>query len=235
MIRHLRRALLPACLLFASAFAQALPYPDETQFRGAIAESASMLKAENIGWEVLDAQKEGLKRPLLSAGLSLKDRVCLIFFNTQPVADMQSFFDAMQPQDLRLWLNVLVVHETAHCVEQRDAYLNKQFGKVLPPGYPHEGMNVQGYLSVVRSGAVEAWGEAFADIAAVLYLKEAEPQRWVELANQLLALRAERAKLDPEHDTSPWLRKFIAEQPSMTPGQSIYERAFQLRRLYRPE
>ena len=234
-MRLFRRALWPACLLFACANVQALPYPDEAQFRSAIAESTPLLKAENIGVEILDARKEGLKRPLLAAGLSLKDRVCLIFFNTEPVADMQRFFDAMQPGDVRLWLNVLAVHETAHCVEQRDAYLNKQFDKVLPPGYPYEGMNVQGYLSVVRSGAVEAWGEAFADIAALLYLQQQEPERWRQLAAQLLALRGERAKLDPEHDTSPWLRKFIAGQPSMAPGQTIYERAFQLRRLYRPE
>lgn len=233
-MRVLRRAFWPACLLFASVSAQALPYPDEARFRTAIAASAPLLKAENIGMEILDARKEGLKRPLLAAGLSLKDRVCLIFFNTEPVADMQTFFDAMQPEDMRLWLDVLAVHETAHCVEQRDAYLNKQFDKVLPPGYPHEGMNVQGYLSVVKSGAVEAWGEAFADIAALLYMQQREPDRWPELAAQLLQLRGERAKLDPEHDTSPWLRKFIARPPAPAPGQSLYERAFQLRRLYRP-
>ena len=102
-----RRAIWPACLLLACASAQALPYPDEVQFRSAIAAAAPLLKAENIGLEILDARKEGLKRPLLAAGLSLKDRVCLIFFNTEPVGDMQKFFNTLQPEDLSLWLNVL--------------------------------------------------------------------------------------------------------------------------------
>ena len=34
-------------------------------------------------------------------------------------------------------------------------------------------MNIQGYVSVVKSGALEAWGEALADISSLLYLKQA--------------------------------------------------------------
>jgi hypothetical protein len=231
---RIRRAIWSACLMLTCAAAHALPYPDEAQFREAVTVADSYLKSQNIPMELLDARKERVSRPLMSAGLSLRDGVCLIFFNPEPVADVQPFFDAMPSGDFAVLMRALAVHESAHCVEQRDAYLNKEFDKVLPPTIPRDGMNVQGYLSVVRSGAVEAWGEAFADLAALLYLKQQEPDRWVDLARQLLVLRIERAKLDPEHDTSPWISRFIAEQPSPVAGQSIYERAFELRRLYRP-
>jgi hypothetical protein len=232
--RCFHRAVWSACLLLACASAQALPYPDESQFRTAASTAERILKTESIPMELLDARKERVSRPLMSAGLSLRDGVCLIFFNVDPVADVQPFFDGMQTQDFPILMRALAVHESAHCVEQRDAYLNKEFDKVLPPTIPREGMNVQGYLSVVRSGAVEAWGEAFADLAALLYIKQEEPERWVDLAKQLLTLRIERAKLDPEHDTSPWIQRFIEERPSAVAGQTIFDRAFELRRLYRP-
>jgi len=38
---------------------------------------------------------------------------------------------------------------------------------------PRENITVQGYLAVVKSGSVETWAEALADIVSVLYFKEA--------------------------------------------------------------
>ncbi len=43
-------------------------------------------------------------------------------------------------------------------------------------------MTVQGYMGALKSGTLQTWGEALADIASVLYLKQATPDHWRKLA-----------------------------------------------------
>ena len=219
----------------AAPQAAAVPYPTEPQFRSAIADAAVVARAENLRLEILDAHREGITRPLMSAGLSLGDGVCVVFYNTTPLAELQVFFESVHPADLPVWLDALAVHEVAHCIEQREAYVNKRFVKVLPPGMKLDDQTTQGYLSIVKSGAVGAWGEAFADIVAVLYLKQALPDHWRGYAAQLADMRAERGRTDPEHNTAPWLRAVIAAGAQPAPGQSLYEAAFEMRTRFRPD
>jgi hypothetical protein len=87
----------------------------------------------------------------------------------------------------------------------------------------------------VQSGAVEKWGEALADIAALLYFKQAVPGEWQRFANDLATMRERLAKKYPQHDTASWLRKIIAADTDQGADQSIFEAAFQLRRQYRPD
>jgi hypothetical protein len=94
--------------------------------------------------------------------------------------------------------------------------------------------SIQGYLSVVKSGALVTWGEALADIASVIYLKRAVPGQWVRLSNGIAAMRHDLAWKWPEHDTSAWLHKIIAADIGEAANQSLFETAFQLRRRYRP-
>ena len=95
-------------------------------------------------------------------------------------------------------------------------------------------MTVQGYLSAVKSGALETWGEALADITSVLYLKQAVPDRWAQFANGLAAMRHDLARKWPAHDTSAWLYPIIAADIDKAADQSLFEAAFRLRRQYRP-
>lgn len=225
-----------ALLVFLGAFnAPAAPYPTEPQLRSAIAEAATLVKSEGLEVEILDAQKEGIARPLMAAGLSLSDRVCLVFFNTRPTAALSHFFESVQEKDLPVWLNAIAVHEVMHCIEQREAYIHRRFEKVLPPGFTRETVTLQGYTSVVKSGAVEIWGEALADIAAVLYFRQAVPAQWRRFANGLAGMRDDLARIHPVHNTGKWLHKMIAADADKAPNQNLFEAAFQLRRQFRPE
>lgn len=228
-----RRLLAAAALLFCSCLSAA-PYPNEEQLRSAIDAGGGVLKSQGIPLEMLDAQKEGLKLSLLAAGLNLNTGTCLVFYNTKPAEGLNQFFAGLEEKDLPIWLNAIAVHEATHCVEQREAYLRQHFDKVLPPQFEHHDMTVQGYLSVVKSGAVETWGEALADIASLLYLKEAVPERWTYFAQGIVALRHDLSARWPEHDTSGWLRQVIARNPVREPGQDVFEAAFQLRREFQP-
>jgi hypothetical protein len=185
--------------------------------------------------EVLDAQKEGVRFSLMAAGLSLVDGVCLVFYNTRPEPALDRFFAAMDESDLAVWLTAFAVHEIAHCAEQREAYIRGRFDKVLPPVLARDDLTLQGYLSVVRSGDVEAWGEALADIASVLYFRHAVPERWTQFAQRLAAMRRDLAARWPAHDTSAWLQRIVADDVDAFAHPSLFENAFRLRRLYRPD
>jgi hypothetical protein len=83
-------------------------------------------------------------------------------------------------------------------------------------------------------GAVQTWGEALADIASLLYLKRAAPERWSYFAEGIAAMRHDLAGKWPEHDTSAWLHRVIAANAAAAPGQSVFEAAFELRRRFKP-
>jgi hypothetical protein len=226
---------MAALALLASSAAAAAPYPTEGQLRSAIDAGAGILKSQGIELEVVDAQKEGLNLSLLAAGLNINTGTCLVFYNTKPADALGSFFAGLEEEDMPVWLSAIAVHEATHCVEQREAYLRQRFEKVLPPQFEHAGMTVQGYLSVVKGGHLETWGEALADIASVLYLKEAVPDRWAYFADGIATLRHDLSIRWPEHDTSGWLRRIIAHNPVRDPSQDLFETAFRLRREFQPK
>lgn len=212
----------------------AATYPNEAQFRRAIAEVAPVAAAESLVLEALDAQKENLKRPFMASGLSLINGNCMVFYNTQPFADLKEFFDTMPEADLPLWLRVMAVHEITHCVEQREAFVHRRFARALPPGHIVKGMTVKGYLSDVKTREVGLWQEALADISAVLYLQQAEPTRWKRYAEELAALRAELAPRHPAHVTTGWIEQMLEREPVVRKGESVFERAFVLRMELNP-
>lgn len=231
----------PACRRVIAAFAMlgclsasAAPYPDDNQLRAAIGAGIGLLAGEGMTLEMLDAQQEGLALPLFAAGLDLSSGICVVFYNSRPEASLRQFFGTLDEKDMSVWLSAIAVHEATHCVEQREAYLRQHFDKVLPKEIRHDNMTVQGYLSVVKSGVVETWGEALADIASLLYLKQAVPERWTYFAEGIAAMRHDLAGRWPEHDTSAWLRGIIAANAEAAPNQSIFEAAFQLRRQFKP-
>jgi hypothetical protein len=229
------RHSIAAIALLCCANALAVPYPTADQFRTAIEDVAGLAKSEGLEVEILDAQVEGVTQNLMAAGLSLTSGVCMVFYNTVPLKQLSPFFNSVQEQDLSIWLHIFAVHELTHCFEQREAYIRKHFDKVLPPGVQLRETSIQGYLSEVKSGAVEKWGEALADIAAVLYLKQAVPGRWEHFANGLADMRSELSGAFPSHDTTTWLRRVIAADVEKPEGQSVFEAAFKLRTQYRPE
>ena len=108
-------------------------------------------------------------------------------------------------------------------------------GVVLPPGYERDKITIQSYLAVVKSGAVEMWGEALADLAALLYLRQAVPDRWQYFANELAGMRERFAEKYPAHNTGPWLRKAIAADAKVATNQNLFEAAFALRRRFEAE
>lgn len=210
-------------------------YPTESQFRQALDDVGRLVHAEGLALEVLDAQQEGLTRPLLSAGLNIGTNTCVVFFNTRQEDSLTQFFADTSEPDMPLLLRAMSVHELTHCVEQREAYVRHRFDKVLPDGYKQESMTVQGYFSVVKSGAVETWGEALADISSLLYLKQTEPKQWLDLARRISSMRHELAHKWPLHDTSAWLDRFIEANPASGDGANLFEAAFQYRKQFRPD
>lgn len=214
--------------------ADAADYPTESQFRQALEEVAGVIRAEGMELRVQDAQKEGLTRPLLSAGLNIEANACLIFFNTRPEDGLTQFFASLDERDLSLILRAVSVHEMAHCVEQREAYVRQRFDKVLPDAYKPSDMTIHGYISVVQSGALETWGEALADISSLLYLKQTVPGRWRYLARRISAMRHELASKWPQHDTSAWLDRLIDANPDIGTNANVFDAAFKYRKQFRP-
>lgn len=225
---------LVALAILCCAHAFAAPYPTEEQLRTAIGVAAGLVKTEGLALEMQDAREAGVTLPLMAAGLNLTDGVCHVFYNPKPDDGVQRLFGGIQEKDLPLWLSAIAVHEVTHCIEQREVYLRQRFDKVLPPDFTREGMTVQGYLGVVKSGAVETWGEALADIASVLYVKQVAPDQWVNFAQGIMTMRRDLAGNWPSHDTSPWLKKLVAAHEDPPSQQSCFESAFQLRRQFRP-
>ena len=214
--------------------AQAAGYPTENQFRQALDDIEGLVGAQNMSLEVLDAQKNGLDLPLLSAGLNLDTNSCRVFFNTRPEGGLTQFFAGINDHDMPPLLRAMSVHEVTHCVEQREAYVHKNFDKVLPDAYKQDDMTIQGYLSVVKSGAVETWGEALADISSLLYLKQTVPGLWLELARRISAMRHTLAGKWPQHDTSVWLNRLISANPATPDNTSLFDTAFQYRKQFQP-
>ncbi len=225
-----------AFALLCCGYACAAPYPTEGQLRTAIENAAKLVKAEGLDLEMFDAQKVGVTQPLLGARLNLGNGACQVFYNAKPEDGLTQYFETIAANDLPLLLTAMAMHEAAHCIEQREAFVHKRFDKILPPGFRRESATVQGYLSTVKSGALNTWGEALADIASLLYLKQAAPDRWVELAQSVAGMRRDLARKWPAHDTSPWLYKMIAADAdtNASVNQSLFDTAFQLRRQYRP-
>jgi len=209
-------------------------YPTESQFRQALNDIAGLVRAEGMELKVLDAQEEGLASPLLAAGLNIGANTCVVFFNTRPEDGLTQFFAGFGEGDMPLLLRALSVHEVTHCVEQREAYVRQRFDKVLPDDYQQDDMTVEGYVSVIKSGAVETWGEALGDISSLLYLKQAMPDRWQGLARRISAMRHELAHKWPRHDTSAWLDRLIKANPDIGDGANLFDAAFQYRRQFRP-
>jgi len=234
-VRLLSQFVLAAFACICALAASAAPYPNEEQLRLAIENVQWVAEEEGLEVEILDAQKEGITRPLMAAGLSLTRGTCLVFYNTQPLDTLRQFFATFNEEDLAIWLDAIAVHEFTHCVEQRAAYVRKQFDKVLPPGYERDKITIQSYLAVVKSGAVEMWGEALADLAALLYLRQAVPDRWQYFANELAGMRERFAEKYPAHNTGPWLRKAIAADAKVATNQNLFEAAFALRRRFEAE
>lgn len=236
MLQSICRQALVALLLLCCGAALAAPYPTVDQLRAAIDIAARLAKTqEDLALEMQDAREAGVTLPLMAAGLDLTTSVCKIFYNPRPEERLKRFFEGIPEKDLPAWLGAIAVHEATHCVEQREVYIRRNFDMVLPPGFKHDGMTVQGYLGVVKSGAVEMWGEALADIASVLYLKQAVPDQWASFAQGITAMRRDLAGKWPSHDTSPWLNKLIAAHDEAPAQLNCFAAAFQLRRLYRPQ
>ncbi len=232
--RHAAAALA----LFCCGHAPAAPYPTEAQLRASIENAAKLVQAEGLDLERLDAQEVGLARPLLAARLNLKSGSCLVFYNAKPEDGLIQFFETIAERDLPVLLTAMAMHEATHCIEQREAYVRKRFDKILPPGFKRDNATVQGYVRAVESGALERWGEALADIVSLLYLRQAAPDRWLELAKGVAGMRRDLARKWPAHDTSHWLYRIIAAEEDADAGaitgQSLFETAFQLRRKFRP-
>jgi hypothetical protein len=225
----------PAAALFLllglNAFAA--PYPSEPQLRAAAGNVAELLKMEDIELEIVDALAVGLTQPLFAAGLTPTGAVCRIFFNTTPENGLIQFFAAFDATDFTVLLNALAVHEAMHCLEQREAIIHRHFDRVLPVDFKPDTATIQGYLAALKSGALVLWSEALADIASLLYLQQAVPDRWSYFAHSLAAMRRDYAGKWPDHDTSPWLYKFIADA-DRAGAQSLFETALQMRSQYRP-
>lgn len=229
-----RQLGLAVLAMLGSLGACAAPYPDEAQMRAAIGQVAELVRAEGLEIEMLDALKEGVKQPLMAAGINVTSGVCRVYYNTRPEDGLTQFFAALDEKDMPIWLAAIAVHEAAHCVEQREAYIRKRFDRVLPTQLARVDMTVQGYLSVVKSGAVETWGEAFADIVSVLYLQKVVPDEWVRFATGIAAMRLDLARKWPLHNTSPWIRRVIAAGPAAAANRNMFDAAFDLRRQFRP-
>ncbi|MBE0623259.1 MAG: hypothetical protein IH606_00475 [Burkholderiales bacterium] len=209
-------------------------YPTQGQLRAAIESAATLASAERLEVEIVDARKAGMTQPLLAAKLDLATATCRIFYNTKPEDGLTQYFETIAADDLPVLLTAMAVHEVAHCIEYREAYVHKRFDKVLPPGFRSESMTVQGYMGALKNGRLQTWGEALADIASVLYLKQAAPEHWLKLAAGVAGMRHELARKWPEHDTSPWLYRVIAADANLPRNQSLFEAAFQQRWRYRP-
>jgi hypothetical protein len=229
------RKAIAVLAVLVGAGAHAAPYPNTDQLRTAIETAAALTKLDGLSLEMEDARQAGVKLPLMAAGLNLNNGVCQIYYNATPEDSLARFFDSVRSNDMPIWLSAIAVHEATHCIEQREVYIRGRFDKVLPPDVDRRGMTLKGYLGVVKSGAVETWGEALADIASVLYLRRTAPEQWLGFTQAIIAMRHGLASKWPSHDTSAWLKKLIDTREEAPQQLSCFEAAFELRRSLRPQ
>lgn len=229
------RQVLPALALFCSISAHAAAYPTADELRAAIEVAAGLTQTDGLTLEMKDARQSGVTLPLMAAGLNLNSGVCQIYYNPAPEPGLARFFEGVSAKNLPVWLSAIAVHEATHCIEQREGYLRGHFDEVLPPEIERSGMTLKGYLRIVKSGAVDNWGEALADIASVMYLKQAAPDQWKSFAQAIIAMRQTLAAKWPSHDTSPWLKNLLAVNDDTPRQLSCFDAAFRWRRLLRPQ
>ncbi|MDC4411826.1 hypothetical protein NQ656_17440 [Acinetobacter baumannii] len=109
--------------------------------------------------------------------------------------------------DKTLWVQGIMMHEFAHCVDRARDLPNKH--SLIPlstlsiaPEQAKKVTDLQSYLQNERSDQTQLWREAVSDIFAVGYWKiKVDHVKYHSLVNSLYNYRAERSSDDPEHGT----------------------------------
>lgn len=156
------------------------------------------------------AQLEGVSDRSVTVALSAMYRSgeCRVYI-LESSAYLTETLHQLERDLRRPYLEGLFAHELAHCDDMHTARAT--------PGLLDGGGSPLNVVAAYRRGdgelAVDAlprrvlWAEILADAALALYLSERHPSIAAVLIDFHLARRAQRAALDPDHDTSRYLSR----------------------------
>lgn len=129
-----------------------------------------------------------------------------------PGRDYRWLFPALPPAQRAAWLAGLVQHELAHCAEQAEAQAPDQSQVRAVPDAGPEGAD-----ALVAGGRGTRWHEVLADLAFALHVDPPGSDTGAQQVALMATLRAQHARQDPAHDTSPELRCYLQQRLHFKP------------------
>ncbi len=140
-----------------------------------------------------------------------------------PGRDYRWLFPALPPAQRAAWLAGLVQHELAHCAEQAEAQALAQApdqsqAQAVPDAGP------AGADALVAGGRGTRWHEVLADLAFALQVDPPGSDSGAQQVALMATLRAQHARQDPAHDTSPELRCYLQQRLHFKPDGAWLQR-----------
>jgi hypothetical protein len=130
------------------------------------------------------------------------------FVAYNPGRDYRWLFPALPPAQRAAWLAGLVQHELAHCAEQAQAQADTAAAQDAGPA---------GADALAAGGRGARWHEVLADLAFALHVDGPMSEPGAQQVGLMAALRAEHARGDPSHDTSPELQCYLQQRLQFRP------------------
>ena len=171
--------------------------PSNDAFEAAVQAARPVASAQGISLHT-----DGLWQPLLAARVPLMawrqgNRCHIGFTSFTPGRRFDGLFPVLPAAQAKVWLDGLVRHELAHCLEGDQPASALQTGALGP-------MAAWGPASLPH----QRWREARADLAFAIHVDETGEQG-EGLIERLLRFRQASAGHDPAHDSSPVLSCYL--------------------------
>jgi hypothetical protein len=143
---------------------------------------------------------------------------CLLgFVPFNPGRDYRWLFPALPPAQRASWLAGLVQHELAHCAEQAAAQADRRTAARTPGDAVPAGADARLTDALVAGAGGTRWHEVLADLAFALYVDQPLSEAGAQQVGLMASLRAEHARQDPAHDTSPELQCYLQQRVHFQP------------------
>lgn len=197
----LTQAALAALTAFCGASTAAEPgtrMPSQDEFEAAVQAARPFAAAQGLSLhtDALWHRLLQVRAPLMA--LRQGNRCLIGYSSYTPGRRFDGLFPALPAAQARLWLDGLIHHELAHCLEDAAPGPAAAQAEARGPAAPWEPMN----LSAMRRR------EARADLAFALHVEHAGAVGQ-GLVERLMLLRQASAAFDPGHDSTQVLRCYL--------------------------
>ncbi len=164
------------------------------------------------------------------ASMQAASGYCILNLSPQNVLNTAPSF-----VDKNLWVQGIMMHEFAHCLDRSRDLPNKNSLNPLStlsiaPDQANKVTDLQSYLLNERSEQTQLWREAVSDIFAIGYWRiKADHNNYNSLVNSLYNYRAERSSDDPEHGTMCFIKAAMNSKLPLS-EEKLFEWSDEIRR-----